>query len=77
MGALIVHRLTNDRDRQLIERACGEIDKSAMDFIPVLQPGEAILVGVDFPIPMTVQITAPSIKPKSDGPDYQKHWVAT
>lgn len=74
MGALIVHRLTNDRDRQLIERACGEIDKSAMEFIPVLQPGEAILVGVDFPIPMTVQIRAPSIRPKSDGPNYQEHW---
>lgn len=74
MGALIVHRLTNDRDRQLIERACGEIDKSAMDFIPVLQPGEAILVGVDFPIPMTVQIIAPNIRPKSDGPNYQEHW---
>lgn len=75
MGALIVHRLTNDRDRQLIERACGEIDKSAMEFIPVLQPGEAILVGVDFPIPLTIRISAPKVRPKSDGPNYQQHWA--
>ncbi|PTB92434.1 cell division protein FtsK [Marinobacter sp. B9-2] len=74
MGALIVHRLTNDRDRLLIERACGEMDRSAMAFIPSLQPGEAALIGIDFPIPMTVQVKAPFFRPESDGPDYQNNW---
>jgi predicted nuclease of restriction endonuclease-like (RecB) superfamily len=32
--------------------------------------------GADFPIPMTVQINAPTQKPFSDGPDYQKSWRA-
>jgi hypothetical protein len=74
MGTLIVHRLTNDRDREVVERACGEIDRSAASFLPSLKPGEAAIVGADFPIPLTIQVMPPQTKPKSDGPDYQTHW---
>ena len=75
MGTLIVHRLTNDRDREVVERACGEIDRAASAFLPNLRPGEAAIIGTDFPIPLTIQIREPGTKPKSDGPDYQKHWA--
>jgi uncharacterized protein len=74
MGTLVVHRLTNDRDREVVERACGEIDRSASSFLPNLKPGEAAIIGADFPIPLTVQIFEPSIKPISDGPNYQHRW---
>ena len=74
MGTLVVHRLTNDRDREVVERACGEIDRSASSFLPNLKPGEAAIIGADFPIPLTIQIFAPDTKPKSDGPNYQKNW---
>jgi len=74
MGTLIVHRLTNERDREVVERACGEIDRSASSFLPNLKPGEAAIIGADFPIPLTIQIFPPEAKPKSDGPNYQKCW---
>lgn len=74
MGTLIVHRLTNDRDREIVERACGEIDRSASAFLPNLQPGEAALIGVDFPIPMTIQMKRPEFPPQSSGPNYQAAW---
>jgi len=74
MGTLVVHRLTNDRDREVVERACGEIDRSASSFLPNLKPGEAAIIGADFPIPLTIQIFPPEAQPKSDGPNYQKHW---
>lgn len=74
MGTLIVHRLTNELDRNVVERACGEIDKSASSFIPNLQPGEAVIIGNDFPIPLTVQIGIPSTPPTSSGANYQKSW---
>jgi len=74
MGTLIVHRLTNDRDREVVERACGEIDRSASAFLPNLKPGEAAIIGVDFPIPLTVQINKPSVPPKSDSPNFQDCW---
>jgi uncharacterized protein len=74
MGTLIVHRLINDRDREVVERASGDIDRSAAAFLPTLAPGEAIIIGVDFPIPLTVQMQQPNQKPDSRGPDYQRHW---
>ncbi len=74
MGTLVVHRLTNDRDREVVERACGEIDRSASSFLPNLKPGEAAIIGADFPIPLTIQVFPPEAQPKSDGPNYQKFW---
>lgn len=74
MGTLLVHRLTNDRDREVVERACGEIDRSAAAFLPNLKQGEIALVGVDFPIPVTVQVGKPTHPPMSDGPSYQNLW---
>lgn len=74
IGTLIVHRLTNDRDREVVERACGEIDRSASAFLPNLRPGQAAIIGADFPIPLTIQIRKPEMKPKSDGPNFQDHW---
>ncbi len=76
IGTLIVHRLSNDRDREVVERACGEIDRAATAFLPNLRPGEAAIIGTDFPIPLTIQIHEPSTKPRSDGPKYQEHWAA-
>ena len=76
MGTLIVHRLINDKDREVVERAGGEIDRAAAAFLPTLAPGEAAIVGVDFPIPLTVQITMPEkkLRPQSEGPNFQKAW---
>ncbi|MFA7680742.1 MAG: ATP-binding protein [Pigmentiphaga sp.] len=74
MGTLLVHRLTNDRDREVVERACGEIDRSSAAFLPNLKQGEVAMVGVDFPIPVTIQIGRPSQPPLSDSPSYQKTW---
>jgi hypothetical protein len=75
MGTLLVHRLINDRDREVVERASGEIDRSAAEFLPTLAPGQAVVVGVDFPIPLTIQIAKPIAEPDSRGPDFQQHWT--
>jgi hypothetical protein len=74
IGTLIVHRLTNDRDREIVERACGEVDRTVTAFLANLRQGEAAIIGVDFPIPLTIQIQRPTTPPASDGPNYQKAW---
>lgn len=74
MGTMIVHRLTNDRDREIVERACGEIDRAAVAFLPTLPPGQAAFIGVDFPFPLTVSLERPRCPPDSSGPDYQSSW---
>lgn len=38
---LIVHRLINERDREVVEKAAGDIDRSAAELLPTLAPGEA------------------------------------
>jgi uncharacterized protein len=74
MGTLLVHRLTNERDREMVERAAGELDRAEAEFLPNLVPGQALLLGVDFPIPLLIQMAPPNVKPDSKGPDFQKHW---
>jgi len=76
LGTLFVHRLTNDRDRETIERACGDLDRSAAAFIPSLSQGEAIIVGPDLPAPLPIMMKAPEKgqQPESHGPKYQEFW---
>jgi len=76
LGTLFVHRLTNDRDRETIERACGDLERSAAAFIPSLSQGEAIIVGPDLPAPLPIMISKPEKgqQPESHGPKYQDFW---
>lgn len=74
MGMFIVHRLINERDRAVVEKACGNLDASAATFLPTLGQGEAIVVGVDSAMPLPVQIRAPRIPPRSHGANYEQHW---
>lgn len=76
LGTLFVHRLTNERDRETIEKACGDLDKSAAAFIPALAQGEAIVVGPELPAPLPLKMTRPEKgqQPESHGPRYQEFW---
>lgn len=70
VGMTIVHRLADGRDLRRIEAAAAEIDRSATRLIPGLVPGEAVLMGVDFPVPASVHVQRPAHPPASDGPNY-------
>lgn len=74
MGMFIVHRLINERDRAVVEKACGNLDAGAATFLPTLGQGEAIVVGVDSAVPLPVRIRAPRMPPRSRGADYAQHW---
>ena len=65
MGTFIVHRLINDRDRQTVENACGSLDTSAAAFLPILGQGEALVIGLDTPMTMPVQVLWPNDQPDS------------
>jgi uncharacterized protein len=74
LGTLIVHRLTNDHDRQTVEKACGDLDREAATFIPTLAPGEAIIVGPDIPAPVPLMVRRPQKPPNSEGPPFSDYW---
>lgn len=75
LGTLVVHRLTNDQDRETVERACGDLDRGAAQFVPMLAPGEAIVIGPELPAPVPVFIRRPVSPPDSKGPQFQKAWT--
>lgn len=74
MGSLIVHRLINDKDRNIIERACGEADASSLSSLPILSQGQAVLLGAEFPAPLLVKVNMPVKRPFSRSADFQNHW---
>ncbi|MEZ8170026.1 MULTISPECIES: ATP-binding protein [unclassified Vibrio] len=74
IGSLIVHRLTNFHDQEVVKRAVGSMDQRSASFLPTLSQGEALLLGVDFPFPMTVKMKKPKIKPTSKSAEYSIAW---
>lgn len=68
MGTFIVHRLINEQDKKAVENAASSANRNILSFLPILGEGEAILVGVDFPMPLTIKIRAPKNKPDSGTP---------
>lgn len=75
LGTLIVHRLTNEQDRSTVEHACGDLDRAATQFIPMLAPGEAIIIGPDLPTPLPLRMLRPKSPPNSMGPPFQSYWA--
>lgn len=70
MGSFIVHRLINPLDREAIVSASPEGSKYLLSFLPSLGQGEALLLGVDFPMPVNLRIkkVSESFRPDSDTP---------
>jgi len=74
VGTFIVHRLINDHDRAVVERASGEASAAAIGLLPTLAPGEAVILGTDFPLALSVKVKKPKSEPNSYGPNYQRSW---
>jgi cation transport regulator ChaC/energy-coupling factor transporter ATP-binding protein EcfA2 len=81
IGTFISHRLINHFDKEAIVNACSSANRETLAFLPVLGAGEAILMGVDFPMPVMLKVKMPTIKPNSSTPLFKlpimknKIWV--
>jgi len=72
MGTFIVHRLINHNDKEAIGNACSSANKNTLEFLPILGEGEAILTGVDFPMPIIMKFDLPNNEPNSKTPSLNK-----
>lgn len=72
IGTFIVHRLINNFDKEAISNASSSANKNSLDFLPILGSGEAILMGVDFPMPVILKINKPNTFPDSETPLFVK-----
>lgn len=70
MGTFVTHRLINHYDKEAISSACSTANKETLSFLPSLGSGEAIIMGVDFPMPLSIKIDLPSIEPTFDTPKF-------
>ena len=70
IGTFIVHRLINHFDKEAIANASSSANKSSLDFLPILGSGEALLMGVDFPMPVILKIDKPNLLPDSATPQF-------
>lgn len=75
MGSFIVHRLINENDKKTVESACAAANRDVLAYMPVLGEGEALLLGVDFPMPLTIKVNRPSTPPDSATPTFSKREV--
>lgn len=73
MGTFIVHRLINHNDKEAINNACSSANKNTLEFLPILGEGEAILTGVDFPMPIIMKFDKPLNEPNSQTPSLNKN----
>ena len=65
MGTFVVHRLINEQDKKAVENAASAANRNSLSFLPSFGEGEALLVGVDFPMPLTIKVNAPQKVPDS------------
>lgn len=72
MGTFVVHRLINEQDKKAVENAASAANRNSLSFLPTLGEGEALLVGVDFPMPLTIKIDVPQRAPDSQTPKLKK-----
>lgn len=72
MGTFIVHRLINEQDKKAVESAASAANRNSLAYLPILGEGEALMVGVDFPMPLTLKVDEPEHKPNSNTPKLKK-----
>lgn len=68
MGTFVVHRLINEQDKKAVENAASAANRNSLSFLPSFGEGEALLVGVDFPMPLIIKVNAPQKVPDSQTP---------
>lgn len=71
-----VHRLINNRDLEMIEKAISYLDKLSIETLPILPPGACVLSGIIADLPVIIQIDKleDSIAPKSQTIKLSDSW---
>jgi hypothetical protein len=73
----IVLRLTNDQDQSVVQRLMPESMGGLTAVLPLLDVGEALVLGDAVLLPTRIQIDPPRIKPDSATRQFWSEWAAT
>jgi hypothetical protein len=72
----LIHRLVNNRDLEMIEKAVSYLDKLSVESLPILPVGACVLSGViaDLSIIVQVDLLEKEAQPKSDNVSLLSSW---
>jgi DNA helicase HerA-like ATPase len=73
----LIHRLINNRDLEMVEKAVSYLDKLSIESLPILPVGACVLSGViaDLPIIVQMERIEKQYSPQSDNIDLIKNWI--
>ena len=70
-------RLTNSDDQTVVKRLMPESLSGLTDVLPILDTGEALVVGDSVLLPSRIKVTAPTEAPQSSTRNFWKEWKKT
>ena len=70
----LVLRLTNDQDQNVVHRLMPDSFAGVLDALPLLDTGEAFLLGDAILLPARVKLKFPAIEPLSQTRDFWREW---
>ncbi len=70
----MILRLTNDQDQEVIKHLVSATLSSLTGVLPMLDVGEAVVIGDAILLPMRIKLDAPELKPSSVTMPYWKWW---
>lgn len=73
----LIHRLINNKDLEMIEKAVSYLDKLSFETLPILPVGACVLSGIiaDLPIVVHVDKLDKSVQPKSETMSLEDCWI--
>jgi hypothetical protein len=71
----VIMRVTNDYDRGMIERLIPETLAGVTNVLPVLDVGEAVVIGDALLLPTRIKLDRPTVAPASDTQPYWTLWA--
>jgi len=74
---IIAMRLTNGADQATVKKLMPESLESLLDVLPIMDIGEALVVGDAVLLPSRIKITKPNEKPLSATIDFWSEWQET
>lgn len=74
----LIHRLINQRDLEMVERAISYLDKISVESLPILPPGACVLSGIIADLPLIVQVDRldRTSQPESQTIVLTDHWLS-
>jgi hypothetical protein len=74
VGFVLVHRLTEAEDLEILGHTAGRRDAGAVAYVPGLSRGQCLAYGAELAFPIIVQVYAPASPPDSFGSDFENAW---